>query len=50
MSALPFIVDPKKRKAKKSRPPAEMKGIVERVTFHNPENGFSVLRVSDRKH
>ena len=27
-----------------------MKDIVERVTFHNPENGFSVLRVSDRKH
>ena len=50
MSALPFIVDPKKRKAKKSRPPAEMKGMVERVTFHNPENGFSVLRVSDQKH
>lgn len=27
-----------------------MKDIVERVTFHNPENGFSVLRVYDRKH
>lgn len=49
MSALPFIIDPKKRKAKESRPPAEMKGMVERVTFHNPENGFCVLRVSDRK-
>lgn len=50
MSALPFIVDPKKRTSKKIRPPAEMKGMVERVTFHNPENGFCVLRVSDRKH
>ncbi len=26
-------------------PPAEISGIVERITFHNPENGFSVLRV-----
>jgi exodeoxyribonuclease V alpha subunit len=25
-------------------------GIVERVTFHNPENGFCVLRVKARGH
>lgn len=25
-------------------------GIVERVTFHNPENGFRVLRVKARGH
>jgi len=25
-------------------------GLVERVTFHNPENGFSVLRVKARGH
>ncbi|MEW5982267.1 MAG: ATP-dependent RecD-like DNA helicase [Acidobacteriota bacterium] len=31
-----------------ARPPssdAELNGVVERVTFHNPENGFCVLRV-----
>ena len=50
MSTLPFIASPKKRTSKKVRPPAEVKGLVERVTFHNPENGFSVLRVSDKKH
>ena len=25
-------------------------GLVERVTFHNPENGFCVLRVKARGH
>lgn len=50
MSAVPFILPDKKRTSKKARPPAELKGFVERVTFHNPENGFSVLRVSDKKH
>lgn len=49
-SAVPFILPDKKRTSKKARPPAELKGFVERVTFHNPENGFSVLRVSDKKH
>lgn len=50
MSAVPFILPDKKRTSKKARPLAELKGFVERVTFHNPENGFSVLRVSDKKH
>lgn len=50
MSAVPFILPDKKRTSKKARLPAELKGFVERVTFHNPENGFSVLRVSDKKH
>lgn len=50
MSAVPFILPDKKRTSKKARPPAELKGFVERVPFHNPENGFSVLRVSDKKH
>lgn len=27
-----------------------LSGLVERVTFHNPENGFSVLRVATRAH
>ncbi len=26
-------------------PPAAISGIVERITFHNPDNGFSVLRI-----
>ena len=25
----------------------EVSGLIERVTFHNDENGFCVLRVSD---
>ena len=25
--------------------PESLTGIIERVTFHNPENGFAVLRV-----
>jgi exodeoxyribonuclease V alpha subunit len=25
-------------------------GVVERVTFHNPDNGFCVLRVKVREH
>ena len=25
-------------------------GLVERVTFHNPENGFCVLRIKARGH
>lgn len=50
MFAVPFILPDKKRTSKKARPPAELKGFVERVTFRNPENGFSVLRVSDKKH
>ena len=25
-------------------------GLVERVTFHNPDNGFCVLRVKARGH
>lgn len=50
MFAVPFILPDKKRTSKKARPPAELKVFVERVTFHNPENGFSVLRVSDKKH
>jgi exodeoxyribonuclease V alpha subunit len=25
-------------------------GLVERVTFHNPENGFCILRVKARGH
>ena len=48
MSSLPFITSAKKRTSKKPRPPAEVTGLVERVTFHNPENGFSVLRVFDK--
>ena len=48
MSALPFIVTPKKRTSKKARPPAEVNGLVERVTFHNPNNGFSVLQVAPK--
>ena len=32
-----------------SQAPAEaLAGLVERVTFHNPENGFCVLRVKAR--
>lgn len=48
MSALPFIVAPKKRTSKKVRPPAGFEGRVVRVTFHNPENGFSVLQVAPK--
>ena len=48
MSALPFIASPKKRTSKKARAPAELEGRVVRVTFHNPENGFSVLQVSPK--
>ena len=44
MSTLPFIASPKKRTSKKVRPTAEFEGRVVRVTFHNPENGFSVLQ------
>ena len=38
-----------------SLPPSQpnhevLAGIVERVTFHNPENGFCVLRVKARAH
>lgn len=34
-----------------SSPPREtLAGLVERVTFHNPENGFCVLRVKARGH
>ena len=25
--------------------PETLKGFIERVTYHNPENGFAVLRV-----
>jgi exodeoxyribonuclease V alpha subunit len=37
------------------KPPAEsttevLAGLVERVTFHNSENGFCVLRVKARGH
>ena len=48
MSALPFIASPKKRTSKKARPPVEFEGRVARVTFHNPENGFSVLQVAPK--
>lgn len=50
MSALPFIVVPKKRTSKKARPPVEVRGLVESVTFHNPNNGFSVLQVSTEEY
>lgn len=29
--------------------PEQLEGVVERVTFHNPENGFCVLRVRAKK-
>jgi len=25
--------------------PENLKGLIERVTYHNPENGFAVLKV-----
>ena len=25
--------------------PETLKGLIERVTYHNPENGFAVLKV-----
>src|SRR5438309_6807980 len=28
--------------------PESLSGVIERVTFHNPENGFAVLRVQAR--
>jgi exodeoxyribonuclease V alpha subunit len=28
--------------------PETLKGLIERVTFHNPENGFAVLKVQVR--
>jgi exodeoxyribonuclease V alpha subunit len=34
--------------AKMSAPSEVLAGLVERVTFHNPENGFCVLRVKAR--
>ena len=34
--------------AKTSAPTEVLAGLVERVTFHNPENGFCVLRVRAR--
>jgi ATP-dependent exoDNAse (exonuclease V) alpha subunit len=34
--------------AKTSAPTEVLAGLVERVTFHNPENGFCVLRVKAR--
>lgn len=48
MSTLPFIASPKKRTSKKARSPVEFEGRVARVTFHNPENGFSVLQVAPK--
>lgn len=48
MFALPFIAVSRKRVSKKVRPPAEFEGRIARVTFHNPENGFSVLQVAPK--
>ena len=33
---------------KTSTPTEVLAGLVDRVTFHNPENGFCVLRVKAR--
>lgn len=30
--------------------PDTLKGLIERVTFHNPENGFAVLKVQVKGH
>jgi exodeoxyribonuclease V alpha subunit len=32
------------------RMPETIKGLIERVTFHNPENGFAVLKVRVKGH
>ncbi len=29
--------------------PENIKGLIERVTYHNPENGFAVLKVKGRQ-
>ena len=29
--------------------PETLKGLIERVTYHNPENGFAVLKVKGRE-
>ena len=29
----------------KERMPETLQGLIERVTYHNPENGFAVLKV-----
>ncbi|HEY2016513.1 MAG TPA: hypothetical protein VGH38_23575, partial [Bryobacteraceae bacterium] len=36
--------------AKSSTPAEVLAGLVDRVTFHNSENGFCVLRVKARGH
>jgi exodeoxyribonuclease V alpha subunit len=36
------------RSTKNERPTEALAGLVDRVTFHNPENGFCVLRVKAR--
>ena len=46
MSCTPFIASPKKRTSKQARPLAEVEARIVRVTFHNYDNGFSVLQVS----
>ena len=46
MSCTPFIASPKKRTSKQARPLAEVEARIVRVTFHNHDNGFSVLQVS----
>jgi len=33
-------------KGSESFMPESLTGLIERVTYHNPENGFAVLRVS----
>jgi exodeoxyribonuclease V alpha subunit len=30
--------------------PEKLTGLIERVTFHNPENGFAVLKVQVKGH
>jgi hypothetical protein len=30
--------------------PETLSGLIDRVTYHNPENGFAVLRVADLSH
>jgi exodeoxyribonuclease V alpha subunit len=33
-----------------SRPPESLSGLIERVTFHNEENGWAVLKVKAKGH
>ncbi len=49
---LPEKKDPAVRMKSNPEPSTQevLAGLVERVTFHNPENGFCVLRAKARGH